>query len=291
MEKITAETLKALIAQRYEAQSNAGKYAVFFELRSRTGGAAGSIDAFVMNTWPSSKFHRYAFEIKVSRGDLMHELDHPEKRKWAYDISNEFWFVCAPGIAKPDEIPETCGLMVATKNGKQLRTQKRAQYREAEPLEVWEIASIIRSASRMQNFPHTLIWKYSGQELTDAELDVVIQERRSYMDEDDINKRARIMAKEMFDKQNIDMAKYAMVMQNAGIEPPGFMTGKSGEAWEHTIKDWVDRHFITGPDNKQIRRVVQDLKSIGLTVKAAQDNIAQIAKKNKPDDGQETIPN
>ena len=290
MEKITAETIKALIAQKYEAVSNNGKYAIFFELRSRTGGAAGAIDAFVMDTWPSSQFRRYAFEIKVSRQDLMHELDNPNKRQWAYDISNEFWFVCAPGICQPEEIPENCGLMVATKNGKQLRKQKRAQYREAEPFHIWEIASIVRSAARMQKFPNTLLWKYQGQELNNEQLDAIISDRRCYADQDDIAKQSKALAKEMFDTQNINMARYAMIMENAGIEPPGFMTGKPGEAWEHTIKDWVDRHFITGPDNKQIRRVVQDLKSIGLTVKAAQDNIGALVKRNKPDDGQESIP-
>ena len=190
MEKITSETIKALIAQKYEAVSNNGKFAIFFELRSRTGGAAGSIDAFVMNTWPSSEFHRYAFEIKISRQDLMHELDRPEKREWSMAISNEFWFVCAPDICKPEEIPENCGLMVATKTGNQLRKIKRAPYREAQPFEVWEIASIIRSASRMQNFPNTLLWKYQGKDLTGDQLDEVMRDRRDYLVAQDIRDKA-----------------------------------------------------------------------------------------------------
>jgi len=291
MEKITAETIKALIAQKYEAVSNNGKYAIFFELRRRTGaGATGSIDAFVLDVWPSSNFARYAFEIKVSRQDLMHELDNPNKREWAFDISNEFWFVCAPGICKPEEIPENCGLMVATKTGRQLRIQKRAQWREADDLAPWEIASIIRSASRMQKFPSTLLWKYDGQEINDEQLSAVISERRSYVEQGEIDDKVKVLVKEKFDKQNEDMAKYAESMRSAGIEPPRFMLGNSGYDWTTTIDDWVNKNFVTGPDNKKIRQVAQDLKSIGLTVKAAQDNMGALIKRNKPDDGQESIP-
>ena len=290
MEKVTAETIKALIANKYDSGSNAGKFAVFFELKGGTGAYAhGAIDAFVMNVWPSAKYARYAFEIKISRQDLMHELNNPQKRDWSMGISNEFWFVCTAGICEPEEIPENCGLMVVSKNGKQLRIKKRAQYRESQPLELWEIASIIRAAARMQNFPDTLIWKYQGQELKDEQLDEVIRGRRDWRDENDIKDRAKAMAKEMFNEQNTDMARYAMVMQNTGIEPPGFMTGKSGDGWEQPIKDWIDKHFVTGPDNKQIRRIIQDLKSIGLTVKTAQENITRIAEGNKPNDGQESI--
>jgi len=289
MEKITAETIKALIAQKYEAVSNNGKYAIFFELRSQTGGAAGSIDAFVMNTWPSSKFYRYSFEIKVSRHDLMHELDNPNKRQWAFDISNEFWFVCAPGICKPEEIPENCGLLVATKNGKQLRTQKRATWREAEDFAIWEIASIIRSASRMQNFPNTLLWKYQGQELTGDQLDAVVRDRRKYLDAQDLENRAKELAKARFDKQNENMASYAEAMRKAGVEPPGFMLGDPRYDWSTNIEDWVNKHFVTGPDNKKLRGIIRDLKSIGLTVKTAEENITQIAENNKADDGQEEL--
>ena len=73
-------------------------------------------------------------------------------------------------------------------------------------------------------------------------------------------------------------------------QPPKFMLGKAGYDWTTTIEDWVNKHFVTGPDNKEILRIIQDLKRIGLTVKTAQENITRIAEGNKPNDGQETIP-
>jgi len=291
MEKITAETIKALIAQKYQSLSNAGKYAIFFELKAGTGAYAyGAIDAFVMNVWPSSKYARYAFEIKVSRQDLMHELNHPEKRDWSMGISNEFWFVCAPGICTPDEIPENCGLMVVSKNGKMLRSLKRAQFRENQPLNLWEIASICRAASRMQNFPDTLIWRYSGQELNDEQLDRVIRERRKGIDQRDIENRAKELAKAMFLDQNSDMAKYAKAMQKAGIEPPDFMVGKStGYAYDHTIQAWIERNLTIGPGSKEILSAMQQMKTAYLALNTARDSIIKLTENNKSDGGQETI--
>ena len=287
MTKITAESIKALIAQKYSED----KFATFFELRSSTDGAMGSIDAFVMNVWPSSKFPRYAFEIKVSRADLMHELIRPEKRQWSFDMSNEFWFVCAAGICKPDEIPENCGLMVVSKNGRMLRTIKRAQWREAQPLKERQIAAIIRAASRMQKYPETLIWLRAGEEIDIDELDVIVRGRRDEVDNGDIEKKARAMARDLFDKQNADMAKYAEVMREAGIEPPDFMLGEStGYLYDHTIAEWVQEHLVSGPAGKELLAAVKQIKAADLALKSARDSIIQLTKRGKDSGAQEEIP-
>ena len=283
MEKITAETIKALIAQKYSED----KYATFFELRSGTGAMAGSaIDAFVMNVWPSEKFTRYAFEIKISRQDMMHELNHPKKRQWSFDMSNEFWFVCAPGIVKPDEIPENCGLLVVSKNGRMLRSLKRAQWREVDDLKMHQAASIIRAASRMQKYPETLIWLRAGEEINIEEIDQIIRARRSEVDESDIKHRVATLVKDKFDKQNADMGKYAQALQEAGIDPPDFMTNPHGYVYDGTIKHWIEKYFVVGPDIIELRRAMEDLKRANHAVKSAEEAIVRISKRDVADDDQ-----
>ncbi len=287
MTKITAESIKALIAQKYSES----KFVTFFELRSSTGGAMGSIDAFVMNVWPSSKFPRYAFEIKVSRADLMHELKRPDKRQWSFDMSNEFWFVCAAGICKPDEIPQNCGLMVVSKNGQMLRVMKRAQWREAQPLKERQIAAIIRAASRMQKYPETLIWLRAGEEIDMNELDVIVRSRRDDVDNDDIDKKAKAIARDMLQSQNSDMARYAEAMREAGIEPPDFMLGKStGYLYDYTVTEWVQENLVSGADGRELLTAVRELKTVDIALKSARDAIIRLTVRKKDNGDQEELP-
>jgi hypothetical protein len=84
-----------------------------FELATGTGYAHGEpnrIDAFWMAAEPSKGLKRIAYEIKTSRGDFLREIRDPRKRRAALRVSNQFFFVTPPGIAKPEEIPLECGL-------------------------------------------------------------------------------------------------------------------------------------------------------------------------------------
>jgi tRNA G10 N-methylase Trm11 len=189
---------------------------------------------------------------------------------------------------KPEEIPENCGLMVVSKNGKQLRVMKRAQWREAEPFAIWEIASIVRSADRMQRFPETLLWKYAGQEIDNEGIDELVKQRRSYVDRDELEGRARAIAKDRLEEQNSDMLKYAEEMRKAGIEPPNFMLGKSNRyLYDSMVKDWVDT-LAHGPSAKDIRQSIRQLKIAEDALKLAHDSTLKlISAKNK---NQEIIP-
>ncbi len=288
MDKITAEAIKSLIAQRYDEN----KFATFFELRSRTGaGAAGAIDAFVMNVWPSSSFARYAFEIKISRNDFMHELDHPEKREWSMAISNEFWFVTTAGVCTAEEVPENCGLMVVSKNGKMLRRHKRATWREAEDMAPWEIASIIRSSARQQKFHSKLMWRYQGQDMNQDQLQELLEEKREWFEKQEINKKADEKAKEIFTTQNRQMAQHAELMREAGIEPPGFMMGDfKANLYSNNIKSWVDEHFVAGPDAAKIRSAISQMKMAENAMKAARDHLIKMGERHQNDKIQETLP-
>ena len=52
-------------------------------------------------------------EIKVRRADLLSDLRNAAKRAAYLQMGGECWYVLAEGIARPEEIPPECGVMVA----------------------------------------------------------------------------------------------------------------------------------------------------------------------------------
>ncbi len=278
MTDITSSVLKSLIMQKYEG-SQAGRYAVFFELRDGTGIYAGqSMDAFVMDLWPSGKLTRYAYEIKISRNDFLHELDQPDKRKWGMDVSNEFWFVCAPGVAKNDEIPQGCGLMVCSKNAKNLRRVLRATYREAEDFNMIQVAAILRAACRKQSLPDQLRWKYENQEITEEILDELISSRREGEQKTEIGRQVKAEVEVIENKRMETMVMYAEALRSAGIEPPKFMfPGKSQIPWSGTVAEWVEKYFVKGPSGGKLQNAARSLRSAQNAVKSAFEQILSIA--------------
>ncbi len=87
-------------------------------------GAEQRIDAFALHTWPSKKYRRVAYEIKVSRSDLKRELEQPYKCAAALALSNQFYLV-VPSEMKVDDfdLPSEWGVMLVSK-GKTLTTVK-----------------------------------------------------------------------------------------------------------------------------------------------------------------------
>ena len=53
-------------------------------------------------------------EIKVQRSDLLSDLHSAAKRAAYLQLSSACWYVIREGIARPDEIPPECGVLVAT---------------------------------------------------------------------------------------------------------------------------------------------------------------------------------
>ena len=52
-------------------------------------------------------------EVKVHRSDLLSDLRRAAKRAAYLQLSSECWYVLAEGIARADEIPPECGVLVA----------------------------------------------------------------------------------------------------------------------------------------------------------------------------------
>lgn len=184
-----------LIARRHGGEDR--RWALFFELRNGTGFSRSDryLDAMAMDTWPSSGLLRVAYEIKISRSDFLRELAQPEKRAWGVEVSNQFWFVCAPDVAKAEEIPDGCGLLVATKGGEKLRAVKQAQQRNARDLDMLEVAAILRAADTSVSH-RSLRWKYANQIIDEKKLDEIIAAERQYSDQREIDRKAAELAEE-----------------------------------------------------------------------------------------------
>lgn len=111
LEAATTAHILALLEARHQP---ADQWAYFEELRTGTGygkGAEQRLDAWAMHLWPSHRFARTTFEIKVGRGDFLREIRDPQKRRYGLLYSNLFYFVAPRGLLKEDEIPPECGLI------------------------------------------------------------------------------------------------------------------------------------------------------------------------------------
>ncbi|NQU47032.1 MAG: hypothetical protein HQ519_00150 [Planctomycetes bacterium] len=98
------------------------------EIEVQTGHGCSRIDVLAVGVYNSTQGTQ-AFECKVSRSDIVSELDSPEKNDFWRETANRFWYVCAPGIVDPGEIPEGCGLLVAQRHreGSRLVRKKMAK--------------------------------------------------------------------------------------------------------------------------------------------------------------------
>ena len=82
-------------------------------------GAEQSIDAFALHTWPSKRYKRVAYEVKVSRSDLKRELNQPYKCAAALALSNEFYLVAPTDVLEGFTLPDEWGTIEWTTTAQQ----------------------------------------------------------------------------------------------------------------------------------------------------------------------------
>jgi len=168
-------SLERLIAERYPV----GEWAVVYELAQGTGfrGQAGRIDAAAFGCWPSKGFVRIAMEVKRTRGDFMRELDKPAKRRFAEEHFHQTYFVVPHGLVKPEEVPESWGLLAATKNGAKLRRVKVAMDREVKAMPESLALSAIRALAQRESTRDRQLVEVEGDKLSPEELSALVHER------------------------------------------------------------------------------------------------------------------
>ena len=139
----TGELLKKL-AVKYPSPG----YAFLAQVRNGTGylNVTRTADAMVMSLWPSRGLELIGFELKVSRGDWLNELKNPEKAEEMVKYCDR-WYVVAPdeSVIKPDEVPSSWGLMLATGRGKSIKIIKEAPELKAEKCDRLFLASLMRN--------------------------------------------------------------------------------------------------------------------------------------------------
>lgn len=150
-----------LLRERHPAP----EWATFKEVPDSAGfEGQGRIDFFAFNTYPSKRFLRVAYEVKISRADFARELREPGKRGRAEQLANECWFVMPAGMVKPDEIPEGWGLLEVTTSN-ELRVKKQAQYTNVLEPPLGFVALMLRRSSEKAVDVPKVLWKYQGEEI------------------------------------------------------------------------------------------------------------------------------
>jgi len=190
-QNVSAETnrIRAMLVERHHLNSKdkrkRSEWALFFELRNGTGRKKKAlrkkdppryIDALALNLWPSKKHHRIAYEIKISRADFLKELKSPEKRQWAIEISHQFYFVAPQNLIKTEEVPAGCGLLEVVEDI--LVVTLKAPMHTARDFSMTEISAIARQAMNRELITDTK-FKYSGQEISERELDELTEKNLS----------------------------------------------------------------------------------------------------------------
>lgn len=159
-----------LLHDRYPV---ADGWACFAELADGTGFQKRRTADFVaVNTWPSKGYRAIGFEIKVSRGDFLRELAHPEKRVHLESVCAETWFAAPAGLLKPTELPEGWGLLevlIGTEEEK-LRAKVQARQREPRPWSMTFMAAIARRCADAEPVLPARAWRWAGRDLTLADL-------------------------------------------------------------------------------------------------------------------------
>lgn len=147
----TREILNALHRKYTLTGRRGGGWIGIEEMRCGTGynrkreGVESRIDFFAMHVWPSRSHERRAFEIKVTRGDFLKEIQDSTKRRMGLMFSNEFYFVTPPNLVKVSEIPPECGLMTYHPKTDSFHTVKRAPWRDSQPPTWGLLASVLRA--------------------------------------------------------------------------------------------------------------------------------------------------
>lgn len=113
--KITARDVRGLLRKRFDSS----RYSVMEEVGNATGSMqTRRLDMVVVSVWPSDGYTIEGIEVKVSKSDLKHELENPQKHNVFFgDI--DFFSLAAPReVITMSLIPEKWGVYEVYEDGK-----------------------------------------------------------------------------------------------------------------------------------------------------------------------------
>lgn len=135
--KITARELANAIRLRYEPPE--------WHVEDEVTLAGRRLDLVALNMWTTRNHRIVGFEIKVSRGDWVRELDAFQKSEDWCAVVDAFYVVTPPKLIRDGELPDGWGLLELS--GSRMMTRKHAAVREGVSVIPREIAA--RFLSRM----------------------------------------------------------------------------------------------------------------------------------------------
>ncbi len=134
---MTADKMKELIENKHS------KDVCVIECKNGQswGNNLRKLDAWVMlKTW--SPFTTIGYEVKVSRSDFLNDGKWQEYLPYCH----LFYFACPPGVISVDELPQEVGLVLGSKNLRNLVTKRKAVRREPEPDKLVDLMAYILMA-------------------------------------------------------------------------------------------------------------------------------------------------
>lgn len=286
----TAQDIRRLIAARHQLDRTGtskapAEWLLFFELPNGTGmrGQGRYVDALAMNSYPSKQHWRVAYEIKVARGDFLAELNRPEKRAWAMEISHEFWFACAPGVARPEEIPDGCGLLEV--RGDRLTRIRVAPQRQPRAFTDSEVAALARAGGPQSHFGDVR-WRYAGCELDAEGLRALVAQHYDQAREDHWRDQAERWYQDRITDFLIRIAQVREALVAAGLPPMPWMTDidkaldnpdravhQLGLWSRQQARDWVAQHVYPGPRAQAVTEALDAQQAISARLDRIRDQI------------------
>lgn len=155
--KWTERRVLDLLRARYSQSSGNGTRFVWAEHVRNQGGFGGywsadktplrTIDALVIDTWPSSGHLIHGFEVKVSRSDWLTELNDPDKAEAFKPYCDHWWLVVSDAAIVRDDLPHGWGLLAVGPNGS-LRIRRRAPRLDRQPMPIGMTAAWLRATAK-----------------------------------------------------------------------------------------------------------------------------------------------
>lgn len=146
------QALIRLIRGRYCADSGNGPAAVCLpQVRNRAGfDATRTVDALVMQLWPSRGLAIEGFEIKCSRADWLRELKNPAKAEPIAKYCDRWWIVTStPDLILAGELPDGWGHLTSDSASTPLKIVKQApKLKGVQSIPKSFLASILRQYDR-----------------------------------------------------------------------------------------------------------------------------------------------
>jgi len=167
--KWTERDVLDAVHQRFSAVNpgNGPRYVVAEHVRNQAGfggyngdGPLRTLDAIVLDLWPSSGNAVHGIEVKVSRSDWLTELKDPEKAEAFRPYCDHFWLAVPDASIVRDDLPAGWGLLVFAKvdvwdpktrtyvKATSLRARKKAPKIDRQPMPFGMTAAWMRAATK-----------------------------------------------------------------------------------------------------------------------------------------------